>query len=106
MSLQLGPDLPDVSRAAVFGLARSGLATVRALLDRGVSVVATDAAPAEKLGALPADERLELVLGGHPASLLAGVDLCVVSPGVPMSIPALDAARASGVPVIAEIELA
>lgn len=106
MSLLLGPDLPEVSRAAVFGLAKSGLATVRALLARGVRVVATDAAPAEKLGPLPSDDRLELVLGGHPLSLLSGVDLCVVSPGVPMSIPALDAARASGIPVIAEIELA
>ncbi len=106
MSLLLGPDLPEVSRAAVFGLAKSGLATVGALLARGVSVVATDAAPAEKLGPLPQHERLELVLGGHPLSLLAGVDLCVVSPGVPMSIAALDAARASGIPVIAEIELA
>jgi len=106
MSLSLGPDLPEVSRAAVFGLAKSGLATVRALLSRGVSVVATDAAPAEKLGALPADERLDLVLGGHPPSLLSGVDLCVVSPGVPMSLPALDVARASGIPVVAEVELA
>ncbi len=106
MSLSLGPDLPEVSRAAVFGLAKSGLATVRALLARGVSVVATDAAPAEKLGTLPSDERLELVLGGHPPSLLEGVDLCVVSPGVPMSIPALDVARASGIPVLAEVELA
>ena len=106
MSLLLGPDLPEVSRAAVFGLAKSGLATVRALLARGVQVVATDAAPAEKLGTIPEDGRLELVLGGHPLSLLSGVDLCVVSPGVPMSIPVLDAARASGIPVIAEIELA
>ncbi len=106
MSLSLGPDLPEVSRVAVFGLAKSGLATVRVLLERGVSVVATDAAPAEKLGTLPSDERLEAVLGGHPPSLLAGVDLCVVSPGVPMSVPALDVARASGIPVLAEVELA
>ena len=106
MSLSLGPDLPEVSRAAVFGLAKSGLATIRALLARDVSVVATDSAPAEKLGAFPADERLELVLGGHPPSLLSDVDLCVVSPGVPMSLPVLDVARASGIPVIAEVELA
>lgn len=106
MSLLLGADLPELSRAAVFGLAKSGQATVRALLERGVSVVGTDAAGAEKLGALPSDPRLTLVLGGHPPSLLDGVDLCVVSPGVPMSIPTLDAARASGIPVIAEVELA
>ncbi len=106
MSLSLGPDLPEVSYAAVFGLAKSGKATVRALLERGVRVVATDSAAAEALGTLPTGEGLSLVLGGHPASLLEGVDLCVVSPGVPMSIPALDAARASGIPVIAEVELA
>ena len=106
MSLSLGPDLPDVSCAAVFGLAKSGKATVRALLERGVRVVATDSAPAEALGTLPAGANLSLVLGGHPVSLLEGVDLCVVSPGVPMSIAALDAARASGIPVIAEVELA
>ncbi|MHB8798192.1 MAG: UDP-N-acetylmuramoyl-L-alanine--D-glutamate ligase [Thermoanaerobaculia bacterium] len=106
MSLSLGPDLSEVARAAVFGLAKSGKATVRALLERGVRVVGTDSAPAEALGTLPAGENLSLVLGGHPVSLIEGVDLCVVSPGVPMSIPALDAARASGIPVIAEIELA
>ena len=106
MSLSLGPDLPEVSRVAVFGLAKSGLATVRALLERGVSVVATDSSPAEKVGALPEDELLETVLGGHPVSLLSNVDLCVVSPGVPMTIPALDAARAAGIPVVAEVELA
>jgi UDP-N-acetylmuramoylalanine--D-glutamate ligase len=106
VSLLLGPDLPEVRRAAVFGLAKSGQATVRALLERGVSVVGTDAATAEKLGTLPSDPRVDLVLGGHPPSLLDGVDLCVVSPGVPTSIPALDAARASGIPVVAEVELA
>ena len=36
VSLSLGPDLPEVSRAAVFGLAKSGLATIRALLSRDV----------------------------------------------------------------------
>lgn len=106
MSLSLGPDLPEVSYAAVFGLAKSGKATVRALLERGVRVVATDSAAAEALGTLPTGDALSFVLGGHPASLLEGVDLCVISPGVPMSIPALDAARASGIPVIAEVELA
>ncbi|HMM37078.1 MAG TPA: hypothetical protein PKA62_20425, partial [Thermoanaerobaculia bacterium] len=70
MSLSLGPDLPDVSCAAVFGLAKSGKATVRALLERGVRVVATDSAPAEALGTLPAGANLSLVLGGHPVSLL------------------------------------
>jgi methylmalonyl-CoA mutase cobalamin-binding subunit len=39
MSLSLGPDLPEIRTAAVFGLARSGRAAVTALLERGVEVV-------------------------------------------------------------------
>jgi UDP-N-acetylmuramoylalanine--D-glutamate ligase len=106
MSLSLGQDLPEVGKAAVFGMALSGRASVEALLDRGVAVVATDEKPAEALSPLPRHDALTLVLGGHPESLLEGVDLCVVSPGIRLSIPVLDAARARGIPVIAEIELA
>ncbi|MBL8113312.1 MAG: hypothetical protein JNK60_10535, partial [Acidobacteria bacterium] len=45
-ALSIGPDLPEISRAAVFGLARSGRATLEALAGRGVEVVGTDAKPA------------------------------------------------------------
>ena len=106
MSLLLGPDLPEIRRAAVFGLARSGRAAVNALLERGVEVVATDRKSAEELPEIGRRDGLTVVLGGHPESLLAGVDLVVVSPGIPLLLPVFDAARARALPVVSEVELA
>ncbi len=106
MSLPLGPDLPEVTRAAVFGLARSGRAAVDALVGRGVEVVATDAKGRDELGDVPERGGVRYVLGSHPESLLDGVDLVVVSPGVPLLLPILDAARARALPVLSEIEIA
>jgi UDP-N-acetylmuramoylalanine--D-glutamate ligase len=106
MSLSLGPDLPEIARAVVFGLARSGRAAVEALLARGVEVVATDVRTRPELGDLPERPEVTYALGGHPESLLDGVDLVVVSPGVPLLLPVLDAARARALPIVSEIELA
>jgi UDP-N-acetylmuramoylalanine--D-glutamate ligase len=47
-----------------------------------------------------------LELGGHVADTFAAADLVVVSPGVPLAQPAIAAARAAGVPVMSELELA
>ena len=49
---------------------------------------------------------VNLELGGHRTETFAGADLVVLSPGVPPVQEAVQAARARGVPVIAEIELA
>jgi len=93
----------------VIGLARSGIAAAEFLARRGASVVATDtksegelAEGARRLRA--AGVRLEL--GGHRAGTFTGASMVVVSPGVPWERPELEAARAAGVPVIAELELA
>ena len=104
MTLSLGPDLPEIRAAAVFGLARSGRAAVTALVERGVEVVGTDAKPG--LAGLAERPGVRYVLGGHPESLLDGVDLVVVSPGIPLALSIFDAARARALPVIAEVELA
>ncbi len=57
------------------------------------------------------EERLNaagvaLELGGHQAATLAGADLIVASPGVPLEQPVFDAARQSGVEIIGELEFA
>lgn len=86
-------------RYAVLGLARSGQATVRALLASGAEVVAwdSDAGKRNIPGAEYADP-VEIDLTGF-----AGV---VVSPGVPLNRhPVAAKARAAGVPVIGDIEL-
>jgi UDP-N-acetylmuramoylalanine--D-glutamate ligase len=95
-------------RVLVVGLARSGTAAARFLVGRRARVVATDRKAEKDLDSealnVPAEVRLEL--GGHVRESFTGADLVVVSPGVPWETPELVAARAAGVPVVAEVELA
>jgi len=93
---------------AVVGLARSGVAAARLIRRLGGRVLASDSGARESLSAEARDlEHLGCALwtGGHPDAAFAGADLVVVSPGVPLELPALAAARARGVPVIGELEL-
>ena len=94
--------------AMVIGLGLSGLAVVRFLADRGAHVRVNDKRDAAALGASASDAAAlgaELVLGGHPDDAFEGLDLIVVSPGVP-PLPQLEAAEARGVEVVSEVELA
>jgi UDP-N-acetylmuramoylalanine--D-glutamate ligase len=96
-------------RVVVVGLARSGIAAAEFLAERGAEVVATDRKPAGELEAAAlslASRGVRLELGGHEQSTFTGASLVVVSPGVPWEAAELRAARAAGVPVMAEIELA
>ena len=93
----------------VIGLARSGIAAARFLARQGAHVVAMDLRQREELGdEVVALEGLgvRLALGAHDASTLLSATLVVVSPGVAWDLPALVQARAAGVPVMAELELA
>lgn len=90
----------------VVGAARSGRAAAELLVSRGARVTLSDRA-----ADIPDADRLRragvtLDLGGHDASLFTAADLIVTSPGVPPELPELVAARAAGVPVIGELELA
>jgi len=92
----------------VVGLGESGLAVVRFLVGRGARVRVNDQRSREALGdsAIEAESLgAELVLGGHPVAAFEGLDLIVVSPGVP-PLPELARAEEHGVPVISEVELA
>lgn len=86
---------------AVLGLARSGLATVEALVASGARVVAWD--NRDEARAAVAD-KAELA---DPLEIdLAGFDGIVVSPGVPLNKhPIAMHAKLAGVPVIGDIEL-
>ncbi len=74
----------------MLGLARSGEAARAALEARGVEVAGADRS-------LGNDEEL---------ALLEGIDVLVKSPGVPGEAALVQAARAHGIPVWSEIELA
>jgi UDP-N-acetylmuramoylalanine--D-glutamate ligase len=93
-------------RAVVVGGADSGVAAAQLLLARGAKVTLTDLCPTLRDEARLRDAGVTLVLGDHPLQLLVQSDLIVVSPGVPLGQPVLGAARAAGVPIIGEVELA
>ena len=93
----------SVDRALIYGLGLSGRAAARFLLARGVSVIGIDEKPVEKLDLGDLSGKVEV---RAPGDLPENLDLVVVSPGVPLDKPLLEAARSAGLPVIAEVELA
>lgn len=93
-------------KVVVVGAARSGVAAAVLLVRRGASVTLTDTRAAIDVEAELRQAGVALELGGHTADTLLGADLIVLSPGVPPSQPLLVQARAAGVPVIGELELA
>ncbi|HEX4440848.1 MAG TPA: UDP-N-acetylmuramoyl-L-alanine--D-glutamate ligase [Thermoanaerobaculia bacterium] len=101
------PD-PLPRRVAVLGFERSGRALTDALLSRGVSVTVGDRRDASAFpGLAPFREKgAKFFLGGPPPSFLEGAEWLAISPGVPMSAPAVAAARSRGIPVLAELEIA
>jgi UDP-N-acetylmuramoylalanine--D-glutamate ligase len=93
-------------RVTVAGAARSGVAAAELLVRRGARVTLS-----ESREEIDSEDRLrsagvELELGGHREATFTGADLVVLSPGVPITQPAVAAARQAGVPVIGELELA
>src|ERR1700735_5154887 len=108
LSLRPGTDLAD-KRVLVVGLARTGLVTALFCSGYGAIVTATDERSEPELADTPTRLRaagVKLELGGHVSNSFLSQDLIVVSPGVPAKFPALELARAKGVPVWSEIELA
>ena len=94
---------------AVVGLGKSGLAAAKLLLVRGAQLVLADEKTPDKFGDSLSSLKglpVSLVLGGVTPETLTHCALVVVSPGVRVNHPALEAARAKGIPVIGELELA
>jgi UDP-N-acetylmuramoylalanine--D-glutamate ligase len=93
-------------RVVVVGGARSGAAAASLLARRGARVTLTDVRPAIDESAALSAQGIALELGGHDPATFGAADLVVVSPGVKLDHPALEHARARGVPVVGELELA
>lgn len=104
MTLAPSPDLWKGRRVSVIGAARSGLAAARLLSGVGAEVFVSDAGSDDGVAARLRCWQHEL--GGHTDRVWHGRELVVTSPGVPWDAPVLERARAHGVEVIAELELA
>ena len=95
-------------QVGIVGMARSGMAVARLVLERKGHPFVSDSAPAGKVS----DQCAELTnlgipfeTGGHTVKLL-GCDYLVVSPGVTLDIGIFDQARDKGLPIFSELEVA
>jgi UDP-N-acetylmuramoylalanine--D-glutamate ligase len=105
-----GPVELKNKRVLVVGLARTGIATALFCAGRGAAVTATDSRGEAEIGeeivARLRAANVSLELGGHQEQIFLRQDLIIPSPGVPADAPLLQTARAKGVTIWSEIELA
>ena len=93
---------------AVVGLGRSGVAATLLLRDHAVPVYASDTGTGPRFEAWAAPlcaAGADVQLGGHDLSRIGRAVAVVVAPGVPPEVAPLEAARAAGVPIYAEVDL-
>ncbi|MEB3329025.1 MAG: UDP-N-acetylmuramoyl-L-alanine--D-glutamate ligase [Candidatus Sericytochromatia bacterium] len=92
----------------ILGLGRSGLACAKELSARGCRLILSDTRPTAEL--LPLVQGLGLgdvrVEGGGHSGACLDADVIIMSPGVTVELPIVQAALADGVPVLGELELA
>jgi len=94
---------------AVVGLARSGRAVATLLARTGAEVYASDAGTGKALESTAAslrEEEIDVQIGAHDLERIGRASLVVASPGVPPSAPPLAAARARGIEIVSEVEIA
>lgn len=89
----------DGATVVVVGMARSGIAAVELLAEKGAKVRAVD----QKLRSAP---ELSIPIEAQTDAAFEGADLIVLSPGVPADLDVVDAARRRGVRVVGDLELA
>ena len=96
-----------IGKTLVIGLGKTGMSCARYLRQQGCSVAVKDSreAPPGLAQARAELPDVALLLGGLDASAMSAADEIVVSPGVPLSEPALRAAMEGGTPVIGDVEL-
>lgn len=94
-------------KIAVVGLGKTGLSCARWLHAQGAEVAVLDSrttppALAQLQSELP---DVAVIVGGFDLTVLAAADEIVVSPGVPLDTPALQAAADQGIPILGDVEL-
>jgi UDP-N-acetylmuramoylalanine--D-glutamate ligase len=99
--------VPSYKKALILGLGSSGEAAARLLLGRGTSVTVVDAGASAALDARAAALRAEgaTVQTGKRVLSAEDYEVCVVSPGVPLTDEWVVTARQRGIPVLSELEL-
>ena len=94
-------------KALVCGMARSGISAAEFLKSKGADVTLQDLKKKEALGDVSSLENkgIKIYAGKNPDDIANDMDIIVLSPGIPTSLPFIVEAEKNGVPVISEIEL-
>ena len=93
----------------VIGAGISGFAAAKIAKDMGARAILSDAKAESDIHQDFEELRqrgIETVFGPQKAEMLEPVDLVIVSPAVPVSIPIIREAKERGIPVMSEVELA
>lgn len=97
-------------RVLVAGTGISGISAARLILGRGGDVVLYDDNPglqeAEIKSRFEDSSHIHVVLGELKRSDLLGVELCIISPGIPLTSPFVAVIDEARIPILGEIELA
>lgn len=96
-------------RVLVIGAGISGFAAAKIAKKLGAAVTLSDAKQEADIKEDFSEMRalgVVLVFGKQENALLGGVDLIIVSPAVPLRIPLLKEAKARGIRIMSEVELA
>lgn len=93
----------------VLGAGESGIGAARVLAKLGAHVILNDYKPITFESALEADLEkagITIITGRQDNDLLEDIDRIIISPGIAPSIPIVKAAKAKGIEVVGEVELA
>ena len=97
-------------RVLVAGTGKSGIAAAKLILNRGGEVVLYDGNTAldekEIKARFEEGAKVNVVLGEIKRSDLLGVELCIISPGIPLDSPFVAVVDDAKIPILGEIELA
>ncbi len=100
----------DGKKFLVVGAGVSGVAAAELLISRGRPVILYDGKEGLDIEEVrkksPFLEQVEVLAGELPKEAVEACDVAVLSPGVPMDIPAVEQMRAAGLELWGEIELA
>lgn len=92
------------TRPLIIGLGQTGLSCVHYCLAKGVQPVVMDTR-ACPVGSEQLPEGIERYFGGLDLQTILAAELIIVSPGVPLGTPELQAALAKGIEIVGDIEL-
>lgn len=98
----------NYSHVLVLGLAKSGTAAAKLLLNSGIEVRVNDKLSNATDGIVMELKEMgaDVIVGSHPLSVLDSIDVVIKNPGIPYENPIIMEAEKHTIPIITEIELA